>query len=77
MFKMLYNLGIQSNTTLKIKEIAFQGFQISKFSRGSMPPDPPRFFAPSPRDYPPPQLQCPGAATTIIKRFRLEVNVDP
>ena len=35
-------MGIQSNTTLKTQEIAFQGFQISNISRGSMPPDPPR-----------------------------------
>ena len=55
-------LGIHFITTRKIQEIAFQGFQISKFSRGSMPPDPPRWLAPSARDCPP-QLQCAGAAT--------------
>ena len=55
-------LRIHFITTRKIQEIAFQGFQISKFSRGSMPPDPPTWLAPSARDCPP-QLQCPGAAT--------------
>ena len=34
-------LRIHFITTRKIQEIAFQGFQISKCSRGSMPPDPP------------------------------------
>ena len=55
-------LRIHFITTRKIQEIAFQGFQISKFSRGNMPSDPPRWLAPSARDCPP-QLQCPGAAT--------------
>ena len=62
-FKLLYNLGnsVQYYPS-KIQEIAFQGSQISKFSRGSMPPDPPRWLAPSPRDCPP-HFKYPGAAT--------------
>ena len=52
-FKLLYNLGNSVNTTLKIQEIAFQGFQISKFSRGSMLPDLPKWLAPLARDCPP------------------------
>ena len=55
-------LRIHFKITRKTQEIAFQGFPISKFSRGSMPPNPPRYLAPSARDCPP-QLQCLGAAT--------------
>ena len=35
-------LRIHFKITRKTQEIAFQGFPISKFSRGGMPPDPPR-----------------------------------
>ena len=59
-------LRIHFITTRKIQEIALQGFQISKFSWGSMPPDPPKWLAPSARDCSPPQLQSPGAATAKI-----------
>ena len=57
-------LRIHFKITRKTQEIAFQGFPISKFSRGSMPPNPPRYLAPSARDCPP-QLQCLGAATAL------------
>ena len=62
-------LRIHLITTWKIQEIAFQGFQISKFSRGSMSPDP---LAP--------QLQCPGAATELeptitIMKYSFVINI--
>ena len=63
-------LRIHFKITRKTQEIAFQGFPISKFSRGSMPPNPPRYLAPSARDCPP-QLQCLGAATADIVGFFL------
>ena len=47
-------LRIHFKIIRKTQEIAFQGFPISKFSRWSMPPNPPRYLAPSPRDCPPP-----------------------
>ena len=46
-------LRIHFKITRKTQEIAFQGFPISKFSRGSMPPDPLRYLAPSARNCPP------------------------
>ena len=39
------SLVYQQNLPLKMQEIAFQRVKISKFSRGSMPPDPPKMYA--------------------------------
>ena len=51
-------LRINFKITRKTQEIAFQGFPITKFSRGSIPPDPPRYLAPSARDCPPPNFNA-------------------
>ena len=55
-------LRIHFITTRKIQEIAFQGFQISKFPRGAYPRTP-LDGSRLRRKIVPPQLQCPRAAT--------------